>query len=649
MASRKILTLVITNTKNGDTYYFSSERYITLPSDSIPNQIFQPRISNDPTFDKQINLKIWGGDRATSTIGFFDLINEDGAYDFLYTSSVFGPTITAEISVLFDTQSYDARFVAATLLTVEKVEPIGEDYIRVTIRDTGKLMEKAVSSGVYPSSANNQSLRGTPRAVVIGSVNQQVPLKSNIPGNLLDVHDSRLVYWDGLSVYSRGVLATKNTDWRVSINNTCFGIEYLVSMTGGDPFTATWTGGALDISSTLVDGSNGGDFTTWAGTPNLPSGWTLVGTMVAGTREIVQNGNTCRFHVTATGTAVQLRKSTISIPTNSVIFFEFDITAAAVAGSLSIILTQFNGTTVIASKVVNVNATGHYADTIQVGANAASLFHLSCGTTNIDCSIDNFRLYVVTDTKSPVNAAKHLAVTRGGLTSSRFDSAAWAALDIPGYTDELGIYTKGDAMIADLLDFIATSYTAWWWFNRSGNLTVKQLYDPVVAAGPATTRLNKSQIVGGTDVIVEVDRAPGLSGTWLYDKNWTVLDDNDLAGSVTAANRGLYTAEFRTSGAATAPPSSFNEDSQGAPGIETCLMNMTVPQTEPTRVNAYYGSVRAFKTVKMAMDGTSYLSAELGDLASCDLARFGVSSNFHMVAGISGTYLSDIVTLKLWS
>lgn len=651
MATKKILTLTIDNNK-GDVYYFSSERYITLPSDSMPNTKFEPRISNDPTFSKQVNLKIWGTSRATATIGYFDLINEDGAFDFLYTGNMFGPNTTGEIALLFDTESWDARFVAANVI-IEKIEPVGEDYLRVTIKDSSRLMEVAVGTN-YDNATASTSVRNSPRPVVIGGPLQEIPVKVNTSLNLMDVHMDQFFWYDGVSIRTRGVNAVKNTDWRFAINNTCYGVEYLVSMTGADPFTINHAGGAVFINTTFFNSP----FTTWTGSPALPNdGWAYDGTFTAGTREFLNNGGTCRMHVTAAGTTLSMRKTGLTIPasgTNQALMFEFDITAMAVAGSVVIEMRNSANTGTLSSKTVNINGTGHYADMLTIGANTGTTVRITIGGTVIDASIDNFKLSSITNTNTPVNAAYWLACKRAGLPDAQFDSASWGALDIFGvlYDDRVGLFVKGDAMVADCLDQIADSYTGWWWIDRLGNLKVKQLFDPITAAVSSPVNLSASKLVQGQDVDIAIDMCPGLSTQWSYNKNWYAMDDNDFAGSVTGADRALCGSEYRNTGqyTGTAIPPIYNFIIN-APPVETLLQGMSAPHVnaEPNRVVGYYERVRSFKTGRWVLADSEYLALELGDVVVSDFTRFDVSAMQHMVAGVDGTFLSNVVTIRLWS
>lgn len=639
----KMLALVLTDGK-GNVYYFSNAAFGTLPTDTPANQRFAARIANDPTYSKEIGLRIWGGGRSAVTFGYFDIINEDGAYDDLFTSAPFDE-MTAEISILFDTISWNNRSVISESLVVDSIVPIGEDYLRVSFRDKAKALDKAIGT-IYPQATNNATIRGQSKPVAIGKFSQHMPVKVNVSLNLMDVHDEDAFHWNTLAVKSRAVAAIKNTDWRVAINSQVHGIEYLVSMAGGDPFTCA-AYGALQLDSQLVTSANGGAFTTWSGLPTLlPTGWSLVGTMSAGTKDFTNSSGACRCRVTSAGAVIGLRKTSITIPANGIILFSFDIVSSAVSGVITV-RHLTSGAVTISQKNITINGTGHYADSFDVGANTGSLLQFEIGGGNIDCVIDNFFVWACSDTATPARAANFIANTRCGVP---IDSSSWGALSIAGFTGSVGIVASGDKMASDLLDDLAASYTAWWWIDFSGNVAVKQLYDPIVVGSP-TIFLTSGQIVAGQDIQADIDTCPGMSSSWAYDRNWHVMGDSDFAGSVSAADRELYSADFQQVGYLTVSPgyNALYNHIVGAPPIETVLTGMNVPSVEPDRLNGIYSIVRSFKTVPIVISDATLLQAELGECVSLDLARFGFDAQSHVLVGATGSLLAAVVTIKLWS
>lgn len=649
MASdRRILALVITG-KSG-TYRFSSAAYCTTPSDSPSNTIFHARISNDPTFTKKANLRIWGSNRAVSSVGYFDIINDDAAFDSLFTDGAFGSAYSAEVSILFNTAAWASRTVVATLV-VDRIEPVSEGVLRISLKDKSVALDKALVPA-YDSTPTIDARKNYPKMVVIGSPKQVEMLKVNTSLNLLDVHSDRRFWHDGVQVSSRGVPATKGTDWRWSINSTCSGVEYLVSMANGDPFTIDHVNGACYITSTLIDSN----FTTWTGSPAAPSdGWAYDGTYLFGSRRFSDNGGTCQMRCTFAPVSLAMRKTGVTIPSNSKLLFEFDITSVTTAGTVIFEVRDSTNTTTIDSKSIVLNGTGKCADTLSVGSNSGTIFRIHIGGTTIDVSIDNFKLHVIETTDAPAKAAYYLAVVLGGVAASDFDSTSWNSLDIGGapYSDTVGIVSEGDTMISDCLDEIAASYTAWWWFDRVGDLRVSQLIDPTsLGPGDVDFHLPARQIAQNSDLSVTVDMCPGLSTIWAYNKNSRVLGDNDMAGSVTAANRSIFGAEFRLRGQYTgsALPSLYSHVNH-APPVETCLQNMngTKSSDEPNRVCGFYTVVRSFKSAKWIMAGSDSVTVELGDVVSSDLNRYGISADYHLVVGIEGSFLSNTVALTLWS
>lgn len=646
MATRKILLLTVSGPGHVD-YFFSSAAYRTLPTDSVPSQLFQARISNDPTYKREAGCRAWGNGRASVAIGYFDIINQDGKFDEFISLAQFGPGWTAEVSVLFDTLSYDARIVAAKALVVT-ADAIGEDTIRLTLSPTRNL-EKPLSQEVYPNNQQVAGIRGKARPAAIGSPNWTLPVCQDTALQLYDVHFNQWFDSSNIAVFSRGVPAVKDTDWRISLDTDCFGFEYKVSTVGAAPITAN-LGGALIAGSGLITSANGGDFTTWSGSPSTPSGWSYVGTIVPGSREFVNDGaGACRIHTTAGGTYVSMRKSSITIDAGATLLLHFDVKTVTVGGGVQFRIMNSTGITVIDSITLAIDRVGHYSVTMYPGANSGTLFEVRLGIQVVDVAIDNLRLDTTFKTDT-VEQAAHFVALSAGVTS--LDLTSWAAI-VPAALSgiHVGIFADGALMASQALDWLADSFNAWWWVDRLGNLKAQALYDPLTS-GATPVDLSKHRILSGSDIQVDIDRAPGIAAQWGYNKNWKVMGDAEFAGAVSAADREKYSGEYQLTSSNTSGSFASQYDfADAAPPWPTVISDMTalLAATMPNLMAAIYGTPRSFKTFPMAMaDGTA-LSLEPGDLVMLDLDRFSIDTVNHMVALVDGSFLSDVVTLKIWS
>jgi hypothetical protein len=72
-----------------EKFYFATHGYTTTPSDTPPNVYFEPRVTTAPALGRVIfdSAAVYGASRAT--IGSAELINADGALDFLLTDFAF--------------------------------------------------------------------------------------------------------------------------------------------------------------------------------------------------------------------------------------------------------------------------------------------------------------------------------------------------------------------------------------------------------------------------------------------------------------------------------------------------------------------------------------------------------------------------------
>lgn len=643
MFAKKILAVHIMPVSGGDLY-FSTSAYVTLPSDTPANVQFLPRIGNDPSFSKKANLRIWGGSpRSVVTVGNIDLINQDGELDFMIGAGYMENAVI-EMAVLFDTKSWDLRTVVVTGV-VEMAEAIGEDYVRLVLRDAAKKFEVALAGQSYGPSLQNVASRAAIKPVTIGSPKQCTPVLVNNALLLNDTHDSPFFRTDQYQVFSRGVLATEGSDWRIARTTGCNGFEYLVSMAAGDPFT-TNPGGQVVIDSTYIGSVIGDD---------APSAFTVFSYTGSGPKVVrwsadATYGGANGFSSTP-GSTIDMFVSGLSIPANSLVHISFQVNHVYTAGTLRVSLK--NGTTYVHNEDIFIDDDGFIHFTIQVGGTACNTVSFVAGAVDaVSVTIDEIRAYAVLDTASPAVAAKHLAVDRGGLLSSQFDDASWATLEINGgsYVDTVGMYCSGKEMVADRIDDLATSYTAFWWVDYSGNLKVKVLSDPATTLDTIYD-LSGSQVLAGGDIQIEPDRAPGLSTRWGYDRNIFRFDDSDFAGAVSAEDRSLAKAEYRTVVATAVTMHDFYSFAIGAPPVPTVLygMDSTNGAVEPDRVCGFYTDLKYFTTVPFVVSDPAILTLDLGQLVQTDLSRFGMDASVKLLVGIEGTFLSPSVTLRMWS
>lgn len=202
-------------------------------------------------------------------------------------------------------------------------------------------------------------------------------------------------------------------------------------------------------------------------------------------------------------------------------FYEFDVpTYTSGSATLATGLAAGNVERVI-------NATGRYTGIFRAVDDFEPRI-IAVDGSNCDLIIDNLRIRRVVLDDRLQDIVPYLATVKGPLLSGDLDSAAIAQIDTDtGY--RYGFHASEPTQIADVLDQLATSIGGWWFIRRGGTLTFGRLLAPT---GTASWFFDQTNIKRDTGVRITLDGAPGLSTVCLAKRNWQVLSEGDLVGSL---------------------------------------------------------------------------------------------------------------------
>lgn len=659
MANSKILLLTL-NPTGYSPIYFSSAAYTTLPTDTLANTQFKSRILNDPSFSRSVSTKIWGGGKSGISIGAFDIAIGDGKLESpLWLDPAAFTDSDAEIAMLFDTQSHNARFKAA-ICVVDRVEAVSSNVARVYLRDLGrKHFEKSALNSSYDDSVPSTRRASTLRPLALGGIFQARPFLSDPSLQLFDLNDNRK--WEMLShtntmvFKTRGVLATLDTDYREAQDSNCIGVEYLVSILGADPFTADFGGSLLPVS-TLIDDN----FLSWTGGFGVgPDGWTYSShhdvpmggsyfTDAAPGCAIVSDGSMLHFEITH-DTALLLEDTgyfyQLSYLCNNPGVLTVDM------GILQQNFTLSVGTGYVYGYVFNDSGS---PVTFGIRLNSPD-------ADGLDVVVDNCLLQQVETTRSPANFCRYLAVNRGGFPSASFDDASFQTNFTCGeygvMDTQVGAFITEASPIYEFLDKTADSFSGWWWIDRLGVCKAGRFVEPSTLS--LAVAVSDTNIVKGTDVESVMDMAPGLSSMWNYDKNWYPLSDNDFAGSVSSDDRELMSAPYRIHGRITAPMSPAYAGALNAAPIDTLVSNMAAQgvghgeaSLEPDRVCGLYNTkARFFYNMDLVLEDSTYLTLEPGDGMAVNIGKLALTATTTpnvQVVQVDGFFISNRVKVRSW-
>jgi len=201
------------------TLYYSGEGFITEPTDTPANTLFEPRLVEPISFSRSMfsSGKIGG----FSVPGFGELIltNADGGLDAFSGYGWDGRSV--EVKVGEDGADYEFYFTIfnGQARTVE----FDDLFIRVILRDNQNDFDIDYPDTLYAGTGGNEGtaeLAGQAKPHCYGQVHNIEPVLVDATNYVYQVHDGAIQAID--AVYDGGVALTISTDYTVDLTNGRF-------------------------------------------------------------------------------------------------------------------------------------------------------------------------------------------------------------------------------------------------------------------------------------------------------------------------------------------------------------------------------------------------------------------------------------------
>ena len=247
--------------------YFSGEGFVTSPTDTPANTLFEPRLVEPISFSRSMfsSGKIGG----FSVPGFGELIltNADGGLDDFATYAWDGRSV--EVKVGEDGAAYQYYF---TIFTGQSRTVEFDDlFIRVILRDDQNDFDIDYPDSLYAGTGGNEGsaeLSGQAKPHCYGQVHNIEPVLVDAANNVYQVHDGPIeaidaVYESGVEVHA-GQITKDLANGRFTLNNNVNGV-ITADVRGSKP-GGTYLSTVADIIEHLVEDHAGftypGDFDT---------------------------------------------------------------------------------------------------------------------------------------------------------------------------------------------------------------------------------------------------------------------------------------------------------------------------------------------------------------------------------------------------
>jgi hypothetical protein len=570
-------------------------------ADILPEQHYRDAIVGDTEITTGIWFPFpWGGSRRTgSPLGTVVLDNAGGYYDDLRWYNLRDEELVV-YELVDDRPEHLARVMC------DSVFMDGESTVSIASRGLDCLMDVHIDEPAALFGQCNGLVPGTPI-----SATQLIWDLTHSPYFVLS------------SLLDEGAPLTLGTGWFHSLPATAQGWRLGANPAG----TLAAPAATMYRRSTQVSLTNA-SFTAW--TADNPDGWTV--TESGPSALITQSSSAARF-VRTGGSATLNMTQAISPPsmTGAKLFAILNITAR-VSGDLKVGLNGGSPTN------VGINSTGLYI--VPLSGTGSTLLEIKCDDAVTDITLADVEVWHCTGTSTRAQIFEYLLEDYGGLTESQYDLGTPPSSYTVG-CNLCGFWTRDRPTVRQIVDDLCQSWLCDYYTSADGVLTFVSLED-TSGKTPTGTLL---EIDARGPLSISDDLAPALTDSMFYDLNYAPYSDSDLAGSVTAANRALYTAEGAIH-KINASHHAFYAHATGAPTKPTRLNTVSVANVM-TVLNAAYVERKWF--FEREYDAEKVRTFSPGDYITVKANRFGLSAGeVLMLVSKTRRLKSPLVRCKFW-
>jgi hypothetical protein len=565
--------------------YFSTHPFATGPMDLPANQIFEPRLSNRFSIHRALFAPGLLAGRSEAGVGSLTLVNNDGALDYMATLAITGRPVRVSMGGVEWGYTYFGFVFQGTCDGID----FTEDAITIRLRDRIQLLDRELQELRLDSTiVNNPDVYNRLRPKVLGTVKNIEPVYVGTDVNgkpIYHTNDNTGWVWVK-AVYDRGVPLTRTTA-AIPAAGQFKGLVNYGSITLAAEPAGTLTADIIQ----LHDGIN-----TTLTNLNMPLAVNGIYTFTLPEPRDFPVGGKVVIHPRTYGNWYLNH-------------YEGTVTAASAPGEEPITIT------------VKINEASSQATTAAPVANAD--WSIWSAGHPLKLLVDAF--------SHPGQEFADMVEPLSWGTRQQW-SAAWP--------DQAGIWLPEGGNAIDILDYIATGSSMYYYFNRDGGFSYGRLFRPEQWTD-ISAYLTPTEIVRLERMATD---EPVWSTTVRRDRNWTVMKKGDLAGGVTQAFRQFALEEWRSdtlvnTAIRTNYPNARTLDVNSIftsglnPGLATTLRNIFQIRRDYFRT-----------TVK-----TAGVLIDLGHVVNVTFPRWGLNAgkNF-LVIDIEDNYDTNEIVLGLW-
>jgi len=636
------------------TYYFSDVEY----GDDGTNW-HHARLINDIAYSREGLVFLWGERSKGSGLGNIEIINDDGAFDFLVTDSQSNARV-AVFEVSQDKPMSEAIPIAAGRVLM--IEAQGESTVRLVTGDILADLDVPLQTSLYADGDGVDTLIGRPRPVVLGSpVSCPIVLVDDVDYDY-DCHDNDefTVSMVRDSGFPLNVGTLPGEGYKLATDPGIHGIT-LLQMPVGRIVADVSTSSA---SSSAIIGAAEGDFdadlSDWdilTETGGGASSGTASATWASGQAVLdVDKLSDGPFD----GLAAY---ASLRFPTELLtgVRYTWSVDAAVVVdGEYGYALFQvfFEPTSLLPSEYVTLvsvydDVTDTYSGSFTAPANGR--LRITAGAAYgaaVVASVDSVRLTRVNAGSSIAELLETL-LARAGVGIDQVDATSLATLaaDRPWNSS---YWADSSEKVSNLVDQLLVGICGYVYTDPTGKIAIGYLQPPEV--GESVLTITEAELAG--EIEVEPDLAPNLSTTVAGARNWYSYSEGELADALSDADRALLTADFRIRRTSTSPVgielrnragSRVSEESIS--GIPTLLDDEANVQAAANYMSTLYpaGQPRRFYNIPVFMETPDAAARKPGEKITLIYPRYGCGEGRELrIVGIYGRAGDSALRFRCW-
>lgn len=583
-------------------------------------------------------LEFWNGDHALDP--WLDYVWRDALAELFYTEG--------ELVDDAETRGTWAR------AKVDRVEG-KQDTIRMVFADALAQLDRPAQANTYGTQAaagvtldRDLGLVGTenegrPLSLCLGAVFQAEPYNVNPAPSLREYQWSDGPVAEITAVYDKcDPFDELTTGVDIRRTSQTDGFRMAPSIAGPLGKVTADLLGLFNRSTMRVNPATDGSFTTWAGLPSTPSGWTRTGTQTAGT--LISNaGGAARFQSdgSSPGT-IGLAKNAL-VPAGEFIEIQFTVTTVTTPGPLYFRLAGSSSV----NRRVDITAPGLYRVTMQNTGTTTANFLILTSLAAADVSnvvIDDLGVWTAVPILRLSDMLTHLATVRGPLSGADIDAVSVAALAAK-FNPRLGFYSNEQQNTLELVRQMMTGFTGFVYSDQSMKLGVGRLED--VSLMTPTLTLAEVDLIGRPTRTF--DAARSLSTTLAGRRNASPTDDTSMATSVSSADRRRWSAAFQFVRSALNRVSAAYANADKGEPVATWLVDEPDVRAEVSRVATLHATQRFFYGVTTSLDTAAAAALNPGDVVHVTADSYDLAAGRALLClGITRRFFSNAVDLVLW-